>query len=88
MGWIVAGWCAVTLFTTLSATPSGVLQACKAFRVLAMGTVYGAALSLFAVAVLVLAFGPLYSLLGILAAEAFLAGYLALAVDREVARGW
>ena len=88
MGWIVAGWCAVTLFTTLVATPSGVLQSCKAFRVLAMGTVYGAMLSLLAVVVLVLALGPLYSLLGILMAEAFLAGYLALAVNREVAGRW
>ncbi len=88
MGWIVAGWCAVTLFTTLAATPSGVLQSCKAFRVLAMGTVYGAMLSLLAVAVLVLALGPLYSLLGILLAEAFLAGYLALAVNREVSGRW
>ncbi len=84
MGWIVAAWCAVTFFTAQVVTPSGMLQALKRFRVLAMGTVYSAMLSIAAVTIFLAVWGPAYSVLGILVAEAFLAGYLMIAVRREV----
>jgi len=88
MGWIVAGWCAVTFFTAQVVTPSGMLQALKRFRVLAMGTVYSAVLSVTAVAIFLALWGSAYSVLGILLAEAFLAVYLIIAVRREVQRSW
>ncbi len=88
MGWIVAGWCVVTFFTASMVTPSGMLQSLKAFRVLAMGTVYSSMLSLAAVALLLSLGGPAFSILGVLMAEAFLAAYLIVAVHREVRSRW
>ncbi len=88
MGWIVAGWCGVTLFTALIATPSGVLQAFKAFRILAMGTVYSAVISLLCVGLFLWLFGPAYTLLGLLVAEVFLAVFLLLVLRTRVNEKW
>ncbi len=88
MGWIVAGWCLVTAVSIISVTPSGLLQALKSFRVLAMGTVFSSALSLFGVALFLSLYGPAWSLLGVLMAEIFLAWYLMRAVNREVRKQW
>ena len=87
MGWIVVGWCLVTSFTALSVTPSGMLQSLKAFRLLAMATVYSAVLSVVLVGVLLFVSGPAYTVLGVLGAEMFLAIYAFRAVLRRLEEG-
>lgn len=70
---IVLLWAAVTLAASIQNGPSSALQSFKAFRPLAMITVYGSALSLTLV-VLLLSIAPVYwSICGILCAEAFAA---------------
>lgn len=73
MGWIVAGWCAVTLCTALACAPSGILQTFRQFRPLAFATVYGGLLSLGAAAVLLFTSGPLFTIIGALLGEALMA---------------
>lgn len=68
---IVFMWAAVTLVSALQNGPFAALQSLKAFKQLAMATVFGSVFSLFAVAIL-LAIAPIHwSLMGILLAELF-----------------
>jgi len=73
---IVVMWAAITFFAALYNAPAAALQALKDFRVLAMSSVYGAVISAVCVGVLLLIAAPEYTLLGIMAAESFMAAYL------------
>jgi O-antigen/teichoic acid export membrane protein len=76
MRWIVTCWCVITLCSAIYCGPSGILQTMRRYRLLAMATVYGAALSTLGVAVALAVSAPQWSLLGVLAAESFLAIYI------------
>lgn len=76
MQMIVAMWAAITFFAAIYNAPAAALQALKDFRVLAMSSVYGAVISAIVVSVLLYFTAPEYTLLGIMAAEAFMAVYL------------
>jgi len=73
---IVLMWAAITFFAAIYNAPAAALQALKDFRVLAMSSVYGAFISAVVVSVLLYFTAPEYTLLGIMAAEAFMAVYL------------
>ncbi len=76
MGLIVATWSIITLFAASYNAPAAALQAMRDFRILAMASVYGAILSGALVSLTLYFFNPETTLLGILAAEAFMAVYL------------
>jgi O-antigen/teichoic acid export membrane protein len=76
MAWIVAVWAVITVFAASYNAPAAALQAMRDFRVLAMASIYGAVLSGVLVSILIYLFKPEVTLLGILAAEAFMAIYL------------
>ncbi len=76
MARIVAMWSVITLFAASYNAPAAALQAMRDFRVLAMASVYGAILSGILVSVTLYFFEPETTLVGILAAEAFMAVYL------------
>lgn len=76
MGLIVATWSIITLFAASYNAPAAALQAMRDFRILAMASVYGAILSGVMVSLTLYFFNPEATLLGILAAEAFMAIYL------------
>ena len=73
---IVLMWAAITFFAAIYNAPAAALQALKDFRVLAMSSVYGALISAVMVSVLLYFTAPEHTLLGIMAAEAFMAVYL------------
>jgi len=74
---IVLLWAAITMIAAVQNGPFAALQSLRAFQPLAMVTVYGAVVSLLLVS-LVLYFAPIhYSILGILAAEGFVAVWVA-----------
>ena len=73
---IVLMWAAITFLAAIYNAPAAALQALKDFRVLAMSSVYGALISAVVVSVLLYFTAPEYTLLGIMAAEAFMAVYL------------
>lgn len=77
MGLIVALWSVITLFAASYNAPAAALQALRDFRILAMGSIYGAVISGVLVSVTLYVFEPETTLLGILAAEAFMAVFLA-----------
>jgi len=81
---IVLMWAAITFFAAIYNAPAAALQALKDFRVLAMSSVYGAIISAFVVSVLLYFTAPEYTLLGIMAAEAFMAVYLLSIVFRRL----
>ena len=76
MGLIVGLWSVITLFAACYNAPAAALQAMRDFRVLAMASIYGAVLSGVLVAVTLYYLSPEHTLLGILAAEGFMAAYL------------
>jgi len=76
MGYIVAIWFAITLFPALYNAPSAALQAMRDFRVLANASIYGAIISGILVTALLYWVDPASTLLGILAAEFFMAVFL------------
>ena len=76
MALIVAMWAVITLFAASYNAPAAALQAMRDFRVLAIASVYGAILSGVLVSVTLYFFEPVTTLVGILAAEAFMAIYL------------
>ena len=81
---VIAIWCAITLCNALWCAPSGVLQSFRKYRELAIGTVWGAALSSVAVAAVLFAWGPVWSLLGILVGEGFMAWYALARAFRSI----
>lgn len=76
MAMIVGLWSLITLFAASYNAPAAALQAMRDFRILAMASVYGAIISGVLVSVTLYYFNPETTLLGILAAESFMALYL------------
>jgi O-antigen/teichoic acid export membrane protein len=83
MGMIVAIWCAIVVCSALYFAPSGILQALRKYRLLAFGTVYGCLISSAVVIILLTSLGPEWSLLGVLAGEAFTAQYTIARANRS-----
>lgn len=88
MGYIVCLWAAITLFAAIYNAPSAALQAMRDFRVLAMASVYGAIISGVLVALTLYFFKPETTLLGILAAECFMAVYLTRVMLNHLKQDW
>jgi len=76
MAYIVALWSIITLFAASYNAPAAALQAMRDFKVLAMSSIYGAIISGVLVSLTLYYFKPETTLLGILAAEVFMAIYL------------
>ena len=76
MGMIVATWSLITLFAASYNAPAAALQAMRDFKILAIASIYGAILSGVLVSLTLYFFQPETTLVGILAAEAFMALYL------------
>ncbi|MGK0321798.1 MAG: O-antigen/teichoic acid export membrane protein [Granulosicoccus sp.] len=76
MAYIVGLWSVITLFAASYNAPAAALQAMRDFKVLAIASIYGALLSGVMVAVILYYYRPENTLLGILAAEVFMAIYL------------
>ncbi|MFK7853375.1 MAG: lipopolysaccharide biosynthesis protein [Granulosicoccus sp.] len=76
MALIVGLWSIITLFAASYNAPAAALQAMRDFRILAMASIYGAIISGVLVSVTLYYFNPESTLLGILAAESFMALYL------------
>ncbi len=88
MALVVGLWGLITIVAAATTAPSGVLQALKQFRILAIATVIGSALSLGAVTVLLLLFQPAVSLLGVLAAAMFTLAFCLLVSLRRITQPW
>ncbi len=88
MGFIVCMWAVITLFAAIYNAPSAALQAMRDFRVLAMASVYGAIISGVLVALALYFFNPETTLLGILAAECFMAVYLTRVMLNHLKKDW
>ncbi|MFK7861274.1 MAG: lipopolysaccharide biosynthesis protein [Granulosicoccus sp.] len=76
MALIVGLWSIITLFAASYNAPSAALQAMRDFRVLAMASIYGAMISGILVSITLYLYKPETTLLGILAAELFMALHL------------
>jgi O-antigen/teichoic acid export membrane protein len=76
MAFIVMIWAVITFFAAIYNAPSAALQAMRDFRVLAMGSIYGAGISGLLVCLLLYLQKPEHTLFGILAAELFMSVYL------------
>ena len=76
MGLIVALWSVITILGASYNAPAAALQAMRDFRVLAMASIYGAIISGMLVGIILYLYNPETTLLGILAAELFMALYL------------
>ena len=70
IGWIVAGWGAVVLVSSIRSIFSITLQSFKKFRPLAIATVHGAVVSMVSVAVIVPVFGFEMTFVGVALGEA------------------
>ena len=88
MGYIVSIWFAITLFAALYNAPSAALQAMRDFRVLASASIYGALISGFLVTLLLYTIDPASTLLGILAAEFFMALFLTRVMLNHLKKDW
>jgi len=84
MGLIVCLWFAITLFAAIYNAPSAALQAMRDFKVLAMASVYGAIISGILVTLFLFYINPESTLLGILAAECFMAVYLTIVMLKRL----
>jgi len=84
MGLIVCLWFAITLFAAIYNAPSAALQAMRDFKVLAMASVYGAVISGILVTLFLFYINPESTLLGILAAECFMAVYLTIVMLKRL----
>ncbi len=76
MALIVGLWSIITVFAASYNAPSAALQAMRDFKVLAMASIYGAIISGLLVSITLYLYRPETTLLGILAAEMFMAIYL------------
>lgn len=88
MGYIVSIWFAITLFAALYNAPSAALQAMRDFRVLAKASIYGALISGVLVTLLLYFVDPASTLLGILAAELFMALFLTRVMLNHLKKDW
>ncbi len=86
MGLIVCMWSLITFFAAIYNAPSAALQAMRDFRILAMASVYGAIISGVLVSLLLYFVNPEFTLLGIMAAECFMAVYLIRIMLRHLDR--
>lgn len=77
MALIVGLWFIITLCAASYNAPSAALQAMRDFRILAMASIYGAIISGVLVSITLYLYKPETTLLGILAAELFMAVFLA-----------
>ena len=77
MALIVGLWSIITVFAASYNAPAAALQAMRDFRVLAMASIYGAIISGVLVSITLYLYKPETTLLGILAAEMFMALFLA-----------
>ena len=77
MALIVGLWSIITVFAASYNAPAAALQAMRDFRVLAMASIYGAIISGVLVSIALYLYRPETTLLGILAAEMFMALFLA-----------
>lgn len=84
MGRIVAIWAVVTFFAAIYNAPSAALQAMRDFRILAMASLYGAAISLLLVGLLLWRFTPAATLYGVLLAECFMAVFLGVVMYKKL----
>lgn len=84
MLYIVICWSAVAFFSASYNAPSAALQAMRNFKVLAISSVFGAAISFVFVAILLYFFEPVHTLFGIMAAECFMAIYLMRLVYQQL----
>jgi len=88
MGYIVLLWSLITLFAAIYNAPSAALQAMRDFHVLAMASVYGAIISGILVMIILYNFNAESTLLGILAAEFFMAVYLIRIMLNHLKKDW
>jgi len=88
MGYIVSIWFAITLFAALYNAPSAALQAMRDFRILANASIYGALISGVLVTLLLYFVDPASTLLGILAAELFMALFLTRVMLNHLKKDW
>ncbi len=88
MGYIVSIWFAITLFAALYNAPSAALQAMRDFRILASASIYGALISGLLVTLLLYFIDPASTLLGILAAELFMALFLTRVMLNHLKKDW
>jgi len=88
MGYIVSIWFAITLSAALYNAPSAALQAMRDFRVLANASIYGAVISGILVTLLLYFVSPASTLLGILAAEFFMAIFLTRVMLNHLKKDW
>ena len=88
MGYIVCMWTVITFFAAIYNAPSAALQAMKDFRVLAMASVYGAIISGVLVSLLLFFYNPASTLLGIIAAECFMAFYIIRIMLHHLKEDW
>jgi len=95
MALIVGLWSIITVFAASYNAPAAALQAMRDFRVLAIASIYGALISGILVSITLYLYKPETTLLGIMAAEIFMALYLthtlysrlkALPADTDAAR--
>ncbi len=86
MGFIVAIWFLTTIAATLYNAPSAGLQALRDFRILAIGSVMGALISLVGVVGILQLSNPAMTLFATLAAELFLAGFLLVVIHRKLSQ--
>lgn len=88
MGWIVAGSGAITVCAALTSVPSCILQVFRDFRTLALATIYGALISLVAVAGLLLTCRAEATLIGVFSAEFFVVLYVSCVTRRRLRQQW
>lgn len=76
MAMIVGLWSVITVFAASYNAPAAALQAMRDFKILAMASIYGAIISGLLVSITLHLYKPETTLLGILAAELFMAVFL------------
>lgn len=86
MALIVGIWFITTIAATLYNAPSAGLQALRDFRILAIGSVMGAIISLVGVVGILQLSTPAMTLFATLAAELFLAGFLLVVIHRKLSQ--
>jgi len=84
MALIVTLWCLITIAAASYNAPSAALQALTDFRVLAMASIWGALVSGGLVSLALYVHSPSATLIGVLAAETFMAVWLAGALHRSL----
>jgi O-antigen/teichoic acid export membrane protein len=87
MQWICGVWFLIVLCSTISSSPYAILSALLEFRLVAMGGVFASIISLSGALILTILLSPTWSLLGVLAGDAFLLVYAVIHLQRKM-RNW